>query len=108
MEKNQKNKTTDLLERAIYIAELANKCYLLGLIEDYKITVDVTTEVDYEVDVRVDAYRAGDKRWCVSEKSYRETQEEPTGSSDEMTAYLQKLLDDRKANIMAELEIMEG
>lgn len=108
MEKIQKNKTQDLLDKAVFIADLASKCHRLGLIDDYKILVDVSTEVDYTVDVRIDSYRTSEKRWCVSEMSYREEQTVPNGTPDDVAAYLQKLLDDRKANLLYELEIMEG
>lgn len=106
MEFLEKNKTTDLLERAVMIADLANKCHRLGLIDDYQIKVDVTTEVDYEVDVRIDSYRSSEKRWCVSEASYREEQIAPTGDPDDIAAYLKKLIANRKALILSELEIM--
>lgn len=108
MEFLEKNKTTDLLERAVMIADLANKCHRLGLIEDYKILVHVATEVDYEVDICIDAYRSSEKCWCVSESSYHKEQIAPTGDPDELAAHLQKLMDDRKALILSELEIMEG
>ncbi len=107
MEKIVKNKTADLLERAVYLADLAGKCHRLGLIDDFDIKIDIRTEVDYEVDVRIDAYRSSEKRWSVGEESYRTEQVPANGDPDDLAAYLQKLLDDRKEAIMSELKIME-
>lgn len=108
MEKNQKNKTADLLERAIDIAERAHKCYRIGLIEDLEIKIDINSEDDYSVEVRVDAYRDSEKRWRVEERSYREEQTPPTGDPDDLANFLQKLIEERKAQLEDELEILEG
>lgn len=106
MEKNQKFKTQDLQDKVMFLADLAGKCYRLGLIDDYSVTIDIRTEADYTIEVRVDCYTSTERRWKAKANSYNMSEDHV--DDDTMTDYLTGLIENRRASIMAELEILEG
>ena len=110
MEKNQKNQTHDLLERAVTLAELAGKCHRLGLITDFHVRVEVENDNAYAVKVVADKYRTTEKIWCEAADGYlmEARVKEKAIDFESMAGYLQGLLDERKAQLLAELKIMEG
>ena len=108
MEKNQKNKIQDLLERAVTLAELAGKCHRLGLIYDFHVIVDMENDDAYTVKVVVDEYRTTEKIWCETTSSVETRAKEKGIDFESMAGYLQGLLDERKAQLFAELEIIGG
>ena len=104
---NQKNKTQEKLEQLILIVELADKCHRLGLIDTYEARVDVSTEVDYTFSVTVDRYRTDEKKWEEQVSSYLAEQKDPVGTPEEMVDYLKGLIENRRAILLSELEIVE-
>lgn len=108
MEKNQKNKIQDLLERAITLAELAGKCYMLGLIRDFHVDVEIDSDDAYFVRVAVDEYINTEKLWCDTTRVCDSRTRERGVDFESMVNHLQGMLDERKQAILAELEIMEG
>lgn len=108
MEKNQKNQTQDLLERAVTLAELAGKCHRLGLIRDFAVVIKINNVDDYEVKVAVDEYYDTERIWYDSTRGYDARAKERTTDFETMAGHLQGLIDERKAQLLAELEIVEG
>lgn len=112
MKKIEKNKTQELLETMIDLVERASKCHLLGLIADYRGLVEVDNQDAYTVKVVINEYRDNEMRWCDTTSTYEQAESERRKSStfdaETIARHLQELLDQKKAQLLEQLEIVEG
>ena len=112
MEKIEKNKkqTQDLLERAVTLAELAGKCHRLGLINDFVVNVNVYKNNDLQMKVAVNQYWDDEKVWyeTIGSVSSEPRAKEIAIDFESMMGYLEGLIYERKTQLLAELEIVEG
>ena len=110
----EKITTKQLLDIAVEIVGLADRCHRAGLIDDWQATISVENDDNYTFEVRINPYNSKEVRWkaeanlFVVRQAPEETEEDdPMEAAQSMMEHLAGLIEAARAEIrkgMAELQ----
>ena len=109
----EKITTKQLIDIAVDIVDLADRCHKAGLIKDWQATFSITDEDNYEFSARVDRYATTEKKWEGKSATYAFIEKEDVVEPNYEQAvalrdYLSELISKAIADIECKLKILEG
>lgn len=108
----EKVTTKQLLDIAVEIVGLADRCHKAGLIDSWQASFSVKNENNYEFEVRVDPYLTSEEKWIGKAVNYDYVDEhvnEPNlEGAEQVKQKLTYLIGSAREELQSRLNILNG